>query len=313
MPLSRRGVLLGSAGVVAATATTSFFAFRGVVGGLLSAAEATSALRDLAKQSGRDAFRLVSLDNTRKISAAVLDADGVVLEYVYDDGTWNKDFARMKTSAPAATAAQLPLDRLDDFAAVVPGVESIDLEVDQVGRVTAAAFAAGKMYGLRLDGSGVVPELVSTSVAGVRAAVAEIVAGYGRGAAAIGSYGGGTYVDANVEGGSGGVHITRGRRTAASAAAGRETPYEAGRLFDPTGFDPTAALARAARIATDTEVEGKVLGWVYERPPQGGEPLISFRIGVDRPKTRVWLEPDGNIATIAPEPCPAATSKGPTC
>jgi hypothetical protein len=301
----RRRDLLVASGSVAAAAATGFVIYRRLnPDAFLSAGDAGDALRDLAKDTGRDAFQVVSLYDIGSIQAEVLLADGAVQEYAYDGGDWKKEIRHDRsaaTSPASVTVADLPLGRLPAYVRAAPGVETINVRVDYLGRIQVTAFVQGKLDGLKVDGSGLVPDLDVSDPAAVRAALTEILDGYAINATMIGSYRDGIFVNGNVSGCTAGVRVSRDPRQAASASIVRETPFEANRLFDPRDFNPTMAVGRAKTVAAEAAVPGKVWDWAYQRPPQGGDPLVSFLIGPTGPSTRVWLDKTGKVSAVVPE------------
>lgn len=305
--LTRRSLLIAAALGLSASGC-------GLIGGddeigLPATDEVTEALRSLAKEAGGETFQRVEVHTRgsyKSLAAELLTTDGGVQRYTFDE-RWEKDTFKEKSILIPPVSAKiedLPLARLGAYTgAAGPGVETIAFAVDYVGRIRVDAYARSEWVGLKDDASGTVPDLNPDDAAGVRAAVAEIVAGYGAGAAVVGSFNGFVHVDGNVEGSRAGVRIIRRPRLGVRATVTQETPYDATNLFDPGGFDPTMALTRKATIAVDAGVEGKVWDWEYQRPPQGGEPLVSFGIGPNSPTTRVWLDRNGKIAATVTGKC----------
>lgn len=313
MSLPRRTFLLGSlaSGLSAVgVMTASCGRLGGSAGpkdGYLPPEKVTAALRDLVKQTGRETFQSVSVDAYSAGFGGGLDAKLLmpngVQSFTYQDRHWKKDTFDEKsilTSPASARIADLPLDRLPAFtraARVKP--DTLTFEVDYAGKIQVwTSPESGDDVGLKPDASGRVPHLDPDDVAGVRAAVAEIVGTYGRDAERIGSFNGFVHVDGNVAGCRAGVRIVRRPSLAATAVIEQEKPFHHGLLLDPTRFDPTTAVTRKATIAEEAHVKGKVWDWEYRRPSPGRAPLLSYGIGTHGPSTRVWLTEHGKIAKI---------------
>lgn len=311
MTLTRRGLLLGSAGVAAGLATTSC----GLIGpgrdDLPASKDVQGALRDLAKQAGRETFQSVRIFPGWWLIAELLAADGGVQEYTYRDKGWAKGGYQKKTllTSPASvTVGDLPLGHLTAYATAAPGANSFTMEVDYVGKLRVLAFVESGSVGLAPDGKGpagkgIVSDLSPDDVDDVRAAVAEMVADYGGGAVKVGSFNGFVHMDGNVAGCRAGVRVIRYPRIAAKASISQESPYRPSLLFDPAAFDPTMAVTRKATIGREAGVEGTVWDWEYGRPAQGGDPLVSFGIGPNGPRTRVWLDRNGKVAAVVGGQC----------
>src|SRR5688500_9960007 len=134
MILTRRRLLWGSVGVAAGLATASCSLLDG--DGLPSSKEVTGALRELAKQAGRETFQSVRTFPGWWLSVELTAADGGVQEYTYRDNEWMQDTYHKKTllTSPASVAVgDLPLDRLAAYAGIVPDADSFTLHVDYVG------------------------------------------------------------------------------------------------------------------------------------------------------------------------------------
>jgi hypothetical protein len=315
MSLSRRGFLLGSlawgAGLSTVGLTTTSCGRLGLPGastggGLPSVEDVRGALRDLVKQAGRETFQWVevsSADYGGGLRAKLLMPDGGVRTFEHDDG-WQKDDYDEKsilTSPASVRLAELPLDRLPAYVGAAKAkIDSLTFDADYVGKIQVWVTRQGSAddLGIKLDGSGPVPHFDPDEVDGVRSAIAEIVAVYGRQAERIGSFNGFVHMDGNVAGCHAGQRIVRRPWLAATANIVQETPFHRSRLFDPTRFDPTMVLARKATIAKEARVKGKVWDWEYRRPPKGGAPLVSYGIGPHGPSTRVWLNEHGKIAAV---------------
>lgn len=271
----------------------------------------TDALRDLAQQTGRETFQSVDVFPGGLLIARMLMADGGRQEFTRgsDGSDWEKrgDEDKLLVSPASARIAELPLSRLSAYVdAVNAEVSSLKFSVDYVGkvRVTAQVPAPVNAVGLKLDGTGTVPRYDVDTVSGVKAAVAEMVAAYGDKVERIGSFNGFVHVDANVAGSQDAMRIVREPRLAASADIVQESLFDAKRLFDPNGFDPTMVLRRKPTIAKQAHVKGKVWDWEYHRPPKGGRPLFSYGIGPHGPSTRVWLGRSGKIVAVVDGECP---------
>ena len=314
MPVTRRGVLLGSAAVAfgMATGSCSLVGSRdGGRTGLPDTKEVTDALRNLVKETGRETLQSVKIYSRKsfdgKLAVGLLMDDGGVQNYTYS-GRWQKDKYDEKsilTSPASVRIADLPLGRLAAYAdAVNAEVDTLAFVVDYVGRLRVEAFAKSDWVGLKDDATGTVPELNPDDVSGVRSAIAEMVAAYGATAQTVGSFNGFVHMDANVTGCHAAVRIIRYPRLSARAGITQETVYNASELFDPSGFDPTTALTRKSTVAKDAGVDGTVWDWEYGRPPQGGDPLVSFGIGPKGPGTRVWLDANGKVAAVVDGNCP---------
>jgi hypothetical protein len=159
--------------------------------------------------------------------------------------------------------------------------------------------------GITLDGKGTVPEYDPESASGVKGAIAEMLAGYSSRVERVGSFNGFVHVDAAVAGYEVGVRIVRYPKVAPQAGITDGNPFAPALLFDPSGFDPTMALSRKKTIGEETGVAGKVWSWEYRRPPQGGDPLVSYGIGPTGPSTRVWLDKGGKAAAVVAGECKA--------
>lgn len=318
MSLPRRRFLLGSlawaSGLSAAGAMTASCGRLGLPGGsaspkggYLPPEKVEAALRDLVRQAGREAFQSVSVDAYSAGFGGGIDADLLmpngVQRFTYEDRRWKKDTFDEKsilTSPVSVRIADLPLDRLPAFTrAARMKPDTLTFTVGYVGKIRVSSSPeSGDDVGLKPDASGRVPHLDPDDVAGVRAAVAEIVAAYGREAERIGSFNGFVHIDGNVAGCRAGVRIVRRPSLAAAAVVEQGKPYHRGLLLDPTRFDPTTAVTRKATIAKEAHVKGKVWDWEYRRPSAGRPPLLSYGIGTDGPSTRVWLNEHGRIAKV---------------
>jgi hypothetical protein len=271
-----------------------------------SSTEVINALNDLAKQTGRETFQSVRIAAGWWLTVELLTADGGMQEYSYRDTSWTTGTRHDRTllSPPASvTIGELPLDHLAAYADAARGADSVTLEVDYVGRLRVLAFVDSELVGLTPDGSGSVPDLSPDDVDDVRAAIAEMVTGYGTSVTKVGSFNDLVYMDANVAGCDVGVRVVRNPRIAASADILQGSLLEQRLLFDPTGFDPAMAVTRKSTIGKEAGVEGTVWDWTYSRPPQGGDPLVSFGIGTDGPSTQVWLDESGKVAAVLGEKC----------
>jgi hypothetical protein len=315
MPLTRRSVLFGSAtaafGLV--TGSCGLIGSRGGTrGDLPSTKDVRGALEKLAKEAGRETFQSVTVHSydflDGDLAAEILLDDGGVQTYEYD-GSWKKkkyDEKTILTSPASVGIAALPLDRLATYAGKAGAkVDTLALRVDYVGKLHVQAYAKSDWVGLKEDGP--VPELRHDDVAGVKAAIAEMVAVYGKDAERVGSFNEFVHMDANVQGCQAGVRIIRYPRIAAKATITQEAPFDPALLFDPGGFDPAVAVTRTGTIAKEAGVEGTVWDWEYRRPPQGGAPLVSFGIGPKGPSARVWLDATGKIAAVINGECAAGS------
>jgi hypothetical protein len=312
MMLTRRRLLWGSAGVAAGLLTTSCsLVGAGRTGrGLPASKDVAGALRDLAKQAGRETFQSVRIFAGWWLVVELLTADGGVQEYTYRDKGWTKGRYREKTllTSPSSVAvSDLPLDRLARYADAVPRADQFTLDVDYVGRLRVMASVKAELVGLTPDGRATVPDLSPDAVDDVRTAVAEMVAAYGSSAVKVGSFNGFVHMDANVAGCQAGVRIVRYPRIAAKAGLAQKSLFDSSVLFDPTGFDPTTAVTRKATIGREAGVEGTVWDWQYGRPPRGGDPVVSFGIGPKGPSTRVWLDANGKVAAVLGGQCKSDT------
>ncbi|WP_204006968.1 hypothetical protein [Virgisporangium aurantiacum] len=317
MPLTRRSVLFGSATAAFGLATGSCSLIDsggGTSGELPSTKDVRGALEKLAKETGRETFQSVSV-NSKEFHDVDLDAellmdDGGVQNYEYD-GSWKKkkyDEKTILTSPASVGIAGLPLDRLAAYAGKAGAtVDTLAFRVDYVGKLHVEAWAKSDWVGLKADASGPVPELHHDDVAGVKAAIAEMVAVYGTRAERVGSFNEFVHMDADVDGCQAGVRIIRYPRIAAKATITQESRYDPALLFDPSNFDPTVAVTRKGTIAKEAGVEGTVWDWEYRRPPQGGAPLVSFGIGPKGPSVRVWLDADGGVAAVVNGECAAGS------
>ena len=313
MPLTRRNLLFGSATAAFGLATGSCSLIDSGGGSsddLPSTKDVRGALQKLAKEAGRETFQLVTVNSKEyydlDLRAELLMDDGGVQKYKYD-GSWKKERYEEKTilTSPASVGiAGLPLDRLAAYAGAAKAtVDSLAFRVDYVGKLHVEAWAKSDWVGLKEDGSGPVPELPHDAVAGVKGAIAEMVAVYGTRAERVGSFNEFVHMDADVEGCQAGVRIIRYPRIGAKATITQEPRYDPALLFDPSDFDPTVALTRTSTIAREAGVEGTVWDWEYRRPPQGGAPLVSFGIGPKGPSARVWLDAGGKIAAVVNGEC----------
>lgn len=315
MPLTRRGVLFGSAAVAFGLATSACGpATPGDErAGFPGTEEVTGALRDLVRKAGRDTFQSLDVSADGLLAAGLLLADGSVQTYAFD-ASWSKDRrdAKSEFTPPVSVRVRdLPLRHLSAFAHSLTGpAMSVRMDIDYVGkiRVKAEPKRSADAIGLKPDGTGTLPELDPETVSGVRSAVAEIVATYGTRAERIGSFNGFVHIDANVAGCGAGVRVVREPRLAPQANLGQKTPFDASRIFDPTGFDPTMAVTRKATIAEEARVDGKVWDWEYRRPDKGRAPQLSYGIGPDGPDTRVWLDTKGKIVSVSHGECPKNTA-----
>lgn len=313
MSLTRRGVVFGSAAVALGLATSScgLGPHSGQRTGFPGTDEVTDALRALVKKAGRDTFQEVDVSSDGLLGARLLLPDGSVQTYSFTEG-WSKEGREGKsefTSPVSVRLRDLPLRHLARFAHVLKTeTMTVRMDVDYVGkiRVKAEPKKSADAVGLKLDGTGRLPEADPGTVSGVRSAVAEIVAAYGRKAERIGSFNGFVHIDANVAGCRAGVRIVREPLLAAQANLAQETPFDPSRLFDPSGFDPTMAVTRKATIAKEAGVDGKVWDWEYRRPAQGRAPQLSYGIGGSGPDTRVWLDEKGTI--VSRGECPKNTA-----
>lgn len=314
MPVTRRSVLFGSATVAFGLATGSCSLIGSLGGrraGLPDTKEVTGALQGLVEEAGRETFQSVNIWSREAynglLAAELLMDDGGVQTYKYDSGSWTKDAYDEKsilTSPASVRIADLPLDRLAAYAdAADAAVDQLEFTVDYAGKLRVWAFVESDWVGLKDDATGRVPELNPDDVPGVRSAIAEMVAAYGTGAETVGSFNGFVHMDANVAGCHAGVRIVRYPRVSARASIRQRALFDTGRLFDPSGFDPTVALARKATVVKDAGVDGEVWDWAYRRPPQGGDPLVSFGIGRKGPDTRVWLDVNGKVAAVDDGEC----------
>jgi hypothetical protein len=317
MSLTRRSVLFGSATAAfgLATGSCSLIDSRGGTRGTLpDTKDVRGALEKLAKEAGRETFQSVTVHShdflDGRLAAEVLMDDGGVQTYEYD-GAWKKDTYDEKsilTSPASVGIAGLPLDRLAAYAGAAKAkVDTVAFRVDYVGRLHVEAWVKADWVGLKEDASGPVPELHHDDVAGVKAAIAEMVAVYGTRAERVGSFNEFVHMDADVEGCEAGVRIIRYPRIAAKATITQQSRYDPALLFDPSTFDPTVALTRKETIAKEAGVEGTVWDWECRRPPQGGAPLVSFGIGPKGPSARVWLDANGRIAAVVNGECAAGS------
>lgn len=312
--LTRRGLLLGSAGIAVGTATTAC----GLIGsddrdGALPAKEVVDAVRNLVNETGRDAFQRLQIPTDSWLTADLLMADGGVQEYtMFTTDGWKKGSYRgrsLTTSPSSATVADLRLDLLAAYRSAVPGYERLVIDVDYIGKVRVSAFVKPDLasMGVNLDGKGTLPQFDYETVSGVRGAIAEILAGYGSNVERVGSFNGFVHVDAAVTGHRVGVRIVRYPTVAPQASLTDENPFAPALLFDPTGFDPTMALSRMKTIAQETGVSGKVWDWRYSRPQPGAAPAVSYGIGPDVPNTRVWLDSTGKVSAVVSGKCKSGT------
>ena len=309
MPIGRRSVLFGSAAFAFGLATGSC-SLSGPRRGLPDTKEVADALNELVKEAGLETFQSVKIYSRKtfkgKLDASLLMSDGGVQTYVYS-GSWTKDKYDEKsilTSPASVRIADLPLDRIAAYAdATKAEVDTLAFNVDYVGKLRVEAFVASDWVGLKDDATGTVPELNPGDVSGVRSAIAEMVAIYGTGAERVGSFNGFVHMDANVAGCQAAVRIIRYPRLQPKAGITQPTLFDPSELFDPSGFDPTTALSRQATVAKDASLDGTVWDWEYRRPPQGGDPLVSFGIGPHGPSTRVWLDRTGKIAAVVDGEC----------
>ncbi|WP_345363619.1 hypothetical protein [Actinoallomurus liliacearum] len=326
MPLTRRSVLFGSAAFAFGLATTSCgragspSTHAGSPGKSLGSPstdpsapigeEVVGALRGLAKEVGRETFQSVEVSTDprfdRTLNADLLMVDGSVQTFTYNH-SWKKgdyDAKSEFTSPASARIDELPLEHLQAYLNVLRGeAHDITFKVDYVGRVQVTALVNTDEVGLKLDGTGTVPHCDPDKVAGVKSAVAEMVAVYGRAAERVGSFNGFVHMDANVAGCRAPVRIVRRQKEAAQADIVQDKLFSRSELFDPRGFDPTMAVTRKATIAKEAGVKGEVWDWEYRRPPKGGEPLVSYGIGPKGSSTRVWLDEKGKITAIVAGEC----------
>lgn len=279
---------------------------------LPSTEDATTWLQELVEQTGLETSQVVTF-SPGTVTAVLLNGDGGESDYTRSSGGWEHagDTEQSILTSPATRPlADLPLDRLGAYGTLLAGGDVyVTIWVDHAGRIGVSGWNIenSDTVGLLADGSGLVPELDLESADGVRAAVAEITAGYGTAAAVIGSFNDFVHMDGNVDGVDIGLRIMRNPATGAQATINDTERYSDDLLFDPSGFDPTLVLERKAEIVGEAGVEGEVWDWAYRRPPQGGDPMISYGVGPDGPSTRIWLNPDGSIAQVVDGECPAGT------
>lgn len=307
MKISRRSFVLGSA-VLALGATTSCTE----QDGLPERKQVVSAVDDLIRLAGRDSFQELRIGDGF-MAAELLMPDGGVQPYRRLSDGWEAQAYKPKgllTSPASIPAAELPLDRLDDFVRAA-GVElnSIGFRVDHVGRlrITASPADGGDSVGVKPDAAGVVPVLDPEVPSDIAAAIAEIVADYGSRAIQVGSFNEFVHVDANVEGADFGARIIRYPTLAPLASLTDPAVFAEDLLFDPGEVDPTLAIEHKAGIAAAADVKGTVWDWTYRRPEPGRPPMLSYGIGPSTASTRVWVDAAGKIVAVDDGECDSDT------
>lgn len=302
MQMNRRSVLVivavaGLAGAIP-TITTQLIGDKGPQ--FPTTDELIKDLTKLNEVTGRDHYqRLVVAD--RSLYVTVVLAGGGTQDFSKHEGDdWvgtDPDPRELPTTVPGSVPiVGLPLDRLEAYRSLANDTRpTITIAVDWVGKVTVLT---GIDAGLLLDGSGRVPRLALQEPGAVRQAVAEMITGYGTQAAVVGSFKKFVHLDVNVDGVAAGLRIARRPESAATAQITQKERFSEKLIFDPTGFDPTVALARKSDVGRRAGVEGKVWDWELKRPPGGGEPLVSYGIGPKGPGTRVWIDEAGKILEV---------------
>lgn len=305
---TRRSVL--AAGVLGAGALTAGCG-PGLLGPrskFLAPDQLAGQLQDLVDQTGRDAFRWVSVAE-RVQSVEVLMTDVSVVRYVRRDQRWEpsgtpNDLDPELHAPVSMRLADLPLDLLPEYEKHARAEETyLVFRVDEVGRLQVWVGGAGESGGLKLDGSGRVAELSDDVPADVAAAVREIVEEYGDQARRVGGFNDFVHVDLNVEGFDMGMRVVRYETTApqAGVTAGR---FPRSQLFDPLGVDPTLALELRDSMPDRAKLKGKAWDWEVAQPPWGGKPVLSYGIGEKGPSSRVWVDGSGKITNVSGTGCP---------
>jgi hypothetical protein len=306
MMISRRSFVLGSA-VLALGATTSCTEQDGLPG----RKQVVSAVDDLIRLAGRDSFQELRIGDGF-MAAELLMPDGGVQPYRRFSDGWEAAAYKPKnllTSPASIPAAELPLDRLDDFVRAA-GVElnSIGFRVDHIGRLRITASPVeGDSVGVQPDATGPVPVLDPEVPSDIAAAIAEIVADYGTHAVQVGSFNGFVHVDANVDGADFGSRIVRYPNLAAFASLADPAVFAEDLLFDPSEVDATLAIEHKAGIAAAADVKGTVWDWTYRRPEPGRPPMLSYGIGPSTASTRVWVDAAGKIVAVEDGECDSDT------
>lgn len=267
-----------------------------------------SRLQDLVDETGIDAFKRVVIDSAMFYVVLAAD-DGGDLVYVQGhDKKWeleSEDEVSSLSSPSPCPLAELPLDHLPDYAELLSAdLVKVTYVIDHARQIRVTLTPEDEdPVGALADGSALVPEMDINDPADVKAIVAELVADYGTGASAVGSFNGFVYMDANVGDVPFGLRIVRYPTTAAEASSGSTELYSQESLFDPSGMDPSVVLELKDLIMEQAGLGGKVWDWTYSVPPQGGAPMFSYGVGESGPSQTIWLNDDGTIAEIVDGDC----------
>ncbi|WP_152365585.1 hypothetical protein [Microlunatus speluncae] len=309
MSLTRRS-LLGTAilgtGLLAAGCVPGFLQPQGI---LPSTDWVVDRLDKLIAATGRDHFRRLWIQQGA-LAVDLLTSDGVVRGYQYfsEKTGWEEPHSPEEldpevdppTSVPLA---DLHLDRLPQWEKLLrPPEDGLTFRVDEVGRLQLWASGAEQSGGLLLDGSARVAELSDDVPADVVRAIEEIVASYGNQAESVGGFNDFVHVDLNVAGSEKGMRVIRYPTTAPQASV-TDALFPSKSIFDPTTVDPTLALDLLDSIPAKAKLDGQAWDWRIMRPPGGGEPTLSYGIGVDAPKQRVWVDAAGKIIAVQGNDC----------
>lgn len=277
-------------------------------GKLLSTRQVTNQLNDLIADTGRDHFRSVVITDI-SVVAEVLMTDVIVQRYTTRGGQdgWSEDASPeiLEPEIDPATSialTDLHLERLPDYEALMSAEESsLQFNVDEVGKLQ---IWTSRGQGLLLDGTDHVAELRDTDPADVVLAIKEVVSSYGNQARRVGGFNDFIHVDLNVDGAAMGMRVIRYRNLAPLAAV-TDTRFPSEMIFDPLTVDPAMALELQDTIAEQAGLEGKAWDWTISRPPTGGDPTLSYGIGVNGPTERVWLNTQGKIIAVEGGKCAA--------
>jgi hypothetical protein len=266
-------------------------------------------LDQLIATQGQDRFRRLWVSK-EALSADLLVSDTVVrsFDHFSDKTGWEEpnqpEILDPEVDPPTSVPlAELHLDRLSQWEKhLLPEEDSLVFRVDEVGQWQISTGGGEETGGLLLDGTGRVAELSDDVAADVVRAIAEIVAGYGNQAQSVGGFNDFVHVDLNVPGSKLGMRVIRYPKIAPLASV-TDALFKPATIFDPSTVDPTLALDLLDSIPAKAKLDGQAWDWRISRPPGGGEPTLSYGIGVDVPEHRVWVDSSGKIIAVEGSDC----------